>query len=92
MEQDIAPLLSAGYCRNVEAGSGLDPADLQVLWEPSDDGAAQIAEALGAEEVPKSIVDGADYPQSMRPERRFDQRTAKVTRCRSCHCDGHYMC
>ena len=40
MEQGIAPLLSAEYCRNLEAEPELDPAGLQVLWEPSDDGAA----------------------------------------------------
>jgi len=40
MEQGIAPLLSAEYCRNLEAEPALDPAGLQVLWEPSDDGAA----------------------------------------------------
>ncbi len=45
----------------------------------------QIAEALGAEEVPKSIVDGTDYLQPIRAERRFDQRTAEVTRCLFCH-------
>lgn len=54
--------------------------------------AVQIAEALGAEKVPKSIVDEADYPEPMRPERRFVQRTAEVTRCRFCHYDGHYRC
>ncbi|MGP4128901.1 hypothetical protein OJE16_03495 [Pantoea tagorei] len=40
MEQGIAPLLSAEYCRTLEAEPPLDPAGLQVLWEPSDDGAA----------------------------------------------------
>ncbi|AOE40665.1 oxygenase MpaB family protein [Pantoea agglomerans] len=42
--------------------------------------AAQIAEALGAEKVPKSVVDVADYLQQMRSELRFDHRTAEVTR------------
>jgi uncharacterized protein (DUF2236 family) len=42
--------------------------------------AALIAEALGAEKVPKSVVDVADYLQQMRPELRFDERTAEVTR------------
>ena len=42
--------------------------------------AALIAEALGAERVPKSVVDVADYLQQMRSELRFDQRTAEVTR------------
>lgn len=40
MEQGIAPLLSAEYCRTLEAEPALDPAGLQVIWEPSDDGAA----------------------------------------------------
>lgn len=40
MEQGIAPLLSAEYCRTLEAEPPLDPAGLQVMWEPSDDGAA----------------------------------------------------
>lgn len=40
MEQGIAPLLSAEYCRTLEAEPMLDPAGLQILWEPSDDGAA----------------------------------------------------
>lgn len=40
MEQGIAPLLSAEYCRTLEAEPMLDPAGLQVLWEPDDTGAA----------------------------------------------------
>ncbi|WP_345831197.1 suppressor of fused domain protein [Erwinia sp. HDF1-3R] len=40
MEQGIAPLLSASFCRTLEAEPALDPAGLQIIWEPSDDGAA----------------------------------------------------
>lgn len=40
LQQGIAPLLSAGYCRTLEAEPALDPAGLQVIWEPADDGAA----------------------------------------------------
>ncbi|RWR02129.1 hypothetical protein ED28_10895 [[Pantoea] beijingensis] len=40
MEQGIAPLLSAEYCRTLEAEPPLDPAGLQIIWEPGDDGAA----------------------------------------------------
>lgn len=40
MQQGIAPLLSAEYCRTLEAEPMLDPAALQIVWEPSDDGAA----------------------------------------------------
>ncbi|QKJ86486.1 transcriptional regulator [Paramixta manurensis] len=40
MEQGIAPLLSAEYCRTLEAEPPLDPAGLQIIWEPTDDGAA----------------------------------------------------
>ncbi|WP_034944927.1 suppressor of fused domain protein [Erwinia oleae] len=40
MEQGIAPLLSAEHCRTLEAEPALDPAGLQVIWEPADDGAA----------------------------------------------------
>ncbi|WP_243078291.1 oxygenase MpaB family protein [Pantoea sp. MQR6] len=41
--------------------------------------AAIVAEALGAEKVPKSCADIEDYLQSMRSELRFDTRTADVT-------------
>lgn len=40
MEQGIPPLLSAEFCRTLEAEPMLDPAGLQILWEPTDDGAA----------------------------------------------------
>ncbi|WP_158783245.1 suppressor of fused domain protein [Pantoea sp. BAV 3049] len=40
MEQGIPPLLSAEFCRTLEAEPILDPAGLQVIWEPTDDGAA----------------------------------------------------
>lgn len=44
------------------------------------DEAALIAEALGAEAVPKSVAAVARYLQSMRGELRYDARTAEVTR------------
>lgn len=40
MSQGIPPLLSAEFCRTLEAEPMLDPAGLQVIWEPADDGAA----------------------------------------------------
>lgn len=40
MEQGRAPLLSAEFCRTLQAEPMLDPAGLQIIWEPSDDGAA----------------------------------------------------
>ena len=40
MQQGIAPLLSAEYCRTLEAEPPLQPDGLQIIWEPSDDGAA----------------------------------------------------
>jgi len=40
MEQGIPPLLSAEYCRTLQAEPMLDPAGLQIIWEPADDGAA----------------------------------------------------
>lgn len=40
MEQGRAPLLSAEFCRTLLAEPMLDPAGLQIIWEPSDDGAA----------------------------------------------------
>ncbi|MFD1802914.1 suppressor of fused domain protein [Mixta tenebrionis] len=40
IEQGIAPLLSADCCRTLEAEPALDPAGLQIIWEPTDDGAA----------------------------------------------------
>ena len=40
MEQGIAPLLSAEYCRTLEAEPPLDAAGIQIIWEPTDDGAA----------------------------------------------------
>ncbi|CCP06659.1 suppressor of fused domain protein [Erwinia amylovora] len=40
IKQGIAPLLSAAYCRTLEAEPMLDPAAVQIVWEPSDDGAA----------------------------------------------------
>ncbi|MBK4724148.1 suppressor of fused domain protein [Pantoea agglomerans] len=40
MEQGTPPLLSAEYCRTLAAEPMLDPAGLQIIWEPSDDGAA----------------------------------------------------
>lgn len=40
MRQGIAPLLSAEYCRTLAAEPPIDPAGLQIIWEPSDDGAA----------------------------------------------------
>lgn len=40
MQQGIAPLLGAEYCRTLQAEPMLDPAALQVVWEPGDDGAA----------------------------------------------------
>ncbi|ARJ40649.1 Suppressor of fused protein (SUFU) [Pantoea alhagi] len=40
IEQGIAPLLSADCCRTLEAEPPLDPAGLQIIWEPTDDGAA----------------------------------------------------
>ncbi|OON40952.1 Suppressor of fused protein (SUFU) [Izhakiella australiensis] len=40
MEQGIAPLLSAGDCRTLEAEPPLDAAGLQVIWEPAGDGAS----------------------------------------------------
>lgn len=40
MEQGRPPLLSAACCRTLQAEPPLDPAGLQVIWEPGDDGAA----------------------------------------------------
>lgn len=40
LEQGVPPLLSAAFCRTLEAEPPLDSAGLQVLWEPTDDGAA----------------------------------------------------
>ncbi|MDN4626510.1 suppressor of fused domain protein [Erwinia sp. DT-104] len=40
MAQGIPPLLSAEYCRTLEAEPILHPAGLQVIWTPGDDGAA----------------------------------------------------
>lgn len=40
MAQGRVPLLSAEFCRTLEAEPMLVPAGLQVIWEPSDDGAA----------------------------------------------------
>lgn len=40
MEQGVPPLLSAEYCRTLEAEPALHPAGLQVIWTPGDDGAA----------------------------------------------------
>lgn len=40
MQQGTPPLLSAEYCRTLAAEPMLDPAGIQVIWEPSDDGAA----------------------------------------------------
>jgi len=40
MQQGLAPLLSAEFCRTLAAEPLLDPAGLQIIWEPSDDGAA----------------------------------------------------
>lgn len=40
MQQGTPPLLSAEYCRTLAAEPMLDPAGLQIIWEPSDDGAA----------------------------------------------------
>lgn len=42
--------------------------------------AAQIAEALGATAVPKSVEAVTSYLQRMRGELRYDERTAEVTR------------
>lgn len=42
--------------------------------------AAVVAEALGAEQVPKSRQAVADYLVAMRPQLRYDERTAEVTR------------
>ncbi len=38
--QGIVPLLSAEYCRTLEAEPPLDPSGLHIIWAPSDDGAA----------------------------------------------------
>lgn len=40
LEQGIPPLLSAEFCRTLEAEPVLDPAGLQILWDPADDGAS----------------------------------------------------
>ena len=40
MQQGIPPLLSAAFCRTLEAEPLLNPDGLQIVWEPSDDGAA----------------------------------------------------
>lgn len=40
VQQGVAPLLSAEYCRTLLAEPPLDPAGLQIIWSPSDDGAA----------------------------------------------------
>lgn len=40
LEQGIAPLLSAEYCRTLEAEPPLDANGLQIIWEPGDEGAA----------------------------------------------------
>ncbi|MBV4367690.1 suppressor of fused domain protein [Erwinia sp. BNK-24-b] len=40
MAQGVPPLLSAEYCRTLEAEPILQPAGLQVVWTPGDDGAA----------------------------------------------------
>ena len=40
MEQGIAPMLAAQYCRNLEGEAPLEPAQIQILWNESDDGAA----------------------------------------------------
>lgn len=40
MARGIAPRLSAEYCRTLDAEPPLDPAGIQIIWEPADDGAA----------------------------------------------------
>jgi len=40
MQLGLPPMLAAEYCRSVDAEAPLDPADIQILWNESDDGAA----------------------------------------------------
>ena len=39
MDHGISPMLAAQYCRNLEGEAPLDPSQIQILWNESDDGA-----------------------------------------------------